>query len=444
MDNHDKDHDGKLISISDLPCCPMIKDGPCCDRLTFKYRLVNRLTDIPVEVTLVVELERCPGPLSLGDVIYSTTLLPGEKVRLFSSSRNTRFTFDSENKVSYRHEQASEESYYMSAMDHFMSDLTVKDQGGSVSTTSGSFNTTAGTSGFLESIFSGPSASVSGNFNGRSTFDFARELSSHAESSHNRSVRATHTANSVQMGEVTSRTHAEGETEDAYESASRTFENHNQCHAVTYFAYQLVKEQTVTLRIKAVLRRVLDPAADTRVETRVARPVGEVAVIPQGVLATADKRLDIQALARTSAAAERLNVLNGSGAIGRSTLAEGQRLSAITDAQPISEARAAAALKAVDDDLVKSGVLAANRTDPGEKLRAEFEFSRTTCLPTQGVVVKGCLDKCSVCEEELEQSIKLDLKRKELENDLLAKQIELLEKSQEYRCCPCDKEDAEA
>ena len=87
-----EDHDHKLISINDLPCCPTIKDGPCCEKLQFKYRLINRIGDLPVEVTLIAELERCPGPMALGDVIYSTTLLPGEKVRLFSSSRNTSFT----------------------------------------------------------------------------------------------------------------------------------------------------------------------------------------------------------------------------------------------------------------------------------------------------------------------------------------------------------------
>ena len=52
------------------------------------------------------------------------------------------------------------------------------------------------------------------------------------------------------------------------------------------------------------------------------------------------------------------------------------------------------------------------------------------------MIVKGCLDECDVCEPELKESIKLDLERKKLENQLLAKQIELLEKSQQYRCCP--------
>ena len=65
-----------------------------------------------------------------------------------------------------------------------------------------------------------------------------------------------------------------------------------------------------------------------------------------------------------------------------------------------------------------------------------FGYTRTTSLPTPGIIVKGCLDDCDVCEPELHRSIELDLERKALENKLLARQIELLEKSQEYRCCP--------
>jgi len=46
------------------------------------------------------------------------------------------------------------------------------------------------------------------------------------------------------------------------------------------------------------------------------------------------------------------------------------------------------------------------------------------------------LGDCSACEPALETKIGLELQRLDLQNKLLAKQIELLEKSQEYRCCP--------
>jgi hypothetical protein len=51
------------------------------------------------------------------------------------------------------------------------------------------------------------------------------------------------------------------------------------------------------------------------------------------------------------------------------------------------------------------------------------------------------MDNCSACEPELEKKIDLELQRLDLQNKLLAKQIELLEKSQEYRCCPAGESD---
>src|SRR3546814_11499304 len=49
----------------------------------------------------------------------------------------------------------------------------------------------------------------------------------------------------------------------------------------------------------------------------------------------------------------------------------------------------------------------------------------------------------NLCEEARKQEIKLVLDRKTLENKLLAKQIELLEKSPEYRCRPAGEAEEE-
>ena len=429
----------ETISINDLPCCPEVTKEPCCERLRFSYRLTNRQSDIPVEITIVAELERCPGPLSLGDVVYSTTLLPGEKVRLFNSTRNTRFTYDSESKVSYRHEQSSEETYYMRAMDRYSSDLTATDRGNAQSSSHSDFETDVDASYASIGFAGGGNVNVEGNFNSRSASSFMRELSSHVRTSHERSVQATRAANAVQMGEVQSRTHTEGESEDAYEASTRTFENKNDCHAVTYFAYQLVKQQTLKFRVVSVLRRVVDAAGDSSVVARPVRPGTGVKVLPAGILATQAGRIAVQTEGRTSAVAQQANFLGNASGIGSAggfaPVLTPLRLA--INAQPIALDVQDAALKKVDADLVKEGVLAQVGSDAvGAKLSAELNFERTFCLPTQGIVVKGCLDKCSTCEDSREKSISLDLERKALENKLLARKIELLEKSQEYRCCP--------
>lgn len=443
--------DGDLVSINDLPCCPEVTKDPCCERLRFSYRLTNRQNDIPVEIVIVAELERCPGPLSLGDVVYSTTLLPGEKVRLFTSTRNTRFTYDSESKVSYRHEQSSEETYYMRSMDRYASDLTATDRGSSQSSSHSDFETDVDASYASIGFAGGGSVNVEGDFNSRSSSSFMRELSSHVRTSHDRSVQATRAANAVQIGEVQSRTHSEGESEDAYEASTRTFENKNQCHAVTYFAYQLVKKQTLKFRIVSVLRRIVDAAGDSSVVARPVRPGTGVKVLPAGILATQAGRIAVQTEGRTSAAAQQANVLGGVGGIGG--LAGGfsggfapvlTPLRLAVNAQPVPIDTQDAILKKVDTELVKEGILERAGSDAvGARLAAELNFERTFCLPTQGIVVKGCLDKCNTCEESLRKSIELDLVRKDLENQLLAKQIQLLEKSQEYRCCPVGESEGE-
>ena len=109
---------------------------------------------------------------------------------------------------------------------------------------------------------------------------------------------------------------------------------------------------------------------------------------------------------------------------------------------PIPEPIKARALAEVDQALIKRGLLN-EQGKVSEQIVAELSFERASSLPTPGMVVKGCLDECDICEPSLDRSIELDLERKRLENELLKKQIALLEKSQEYRCCPKDEKETE-
>lgn len=424
-----------------VPCCPPLAKDPVCDVLDFHYRTRHTTGAIAsgrrvqVEVLIHARLERCPGPMSLGDLVYSTTLLPGEKVRLFTADRRTRFAVDNESKVSYRHEQTSEERYYMTSMHDFMSDLSVRDSSSASSSSHGSTKGHAETSGALETLFGGPSVDVSGSFDASSTSSFLRELSQHVSASDRRSEMATRTANSVSVGEVSSRSHTEGESQDHFESSSREFANPNRCHAVTYYFYQINKTQTVRFKIVAIRRRVIDPAADTRVANNRFASDGGVTAIPNAVLATDAKRLQIEALGRESiVAAQRAGAGSTPGAL--SFEATGLRAAALdVGIQPIPAALKARALKEVDDALRKEGLLGADG-QASEQIITELSFERVSSLPTPGLLVKGCLDECDTCEPALDRAIELELERKALENELLKKQIEFLEKSREYRCCP--------
>jgi len=419
-------------------CCPQLPTGKKCDYLDFVYRLTHyanvqndnkQQLRIPVEVSIHIRLQRCTGDLQMGNLVYSTTLIPGEKVRLFSLDRRSRFSFDSESQLTYRHEHKAEEQYYMDSYESFMSNLESRDSSSSSSTSSGNTSGGGSTSGFLETIFKGPSVSVSGSFNASSTKEFMRELSMQAESSHNKSVNMTRDSSSISIGEVQSRKHAEGESESSLESSSRTFQNNNRCHAVSYLFYQINKEQTVKLSARAVRLRVIDPAGDSSIKNDPVVADNKLSVIPTGILSTSDK------LKTANNFSTNLNLLS------TRAISTNNNSFATGSTPPLSDTVREQAVTAVKADLKKGNVLT-EKGDLTKEIISELEFEFTTTIPTPGIVVKGCLDECNVCEPSMEESIKLELERKKLKNKLLQRKIELLESSQEYRCCPATEEEA--
>lgn len=431
--------------VAELECCPELVDHECCDRLDFKYTLKHRVrvpgTRFPVTVlvTLHFRFERCPGPFTLGDLVYTTTLLPREKVRLATTDRRTRFMYDAETKVSYRHAQASEEQYFMASFARELTDLNVNEDGSSESHSWGDWQGSADSSYATAVFVGGGQASIEGEYDDQSTRAFARSMSRHAESSSQRSVQATRTSSSVSVGEVSSRSHAEGETEDHFESASRLFENPNHCHALSFFFYRIDRLQNVRFRLVRIEREIEDPAAPTHVASRSLPPTTGVSVLPADVQATAADRIDVEERATQSAlatVAARTKQARALGSTGRFAFA-------IETEEPLDAGLRAKALEQVDEGLVQAGLLAAVGGDVDEKAVAELSWERESCLPTAGIIVKGCLDECDVCEPEVHDAIKLDLDRKALENELLKKEIELLEQSQEYRCCPKGEEEPE-
>jgi hypothetical protein len=422
-----------------VPCCPQLYSAAACDVLQYQYRLKYPVTvgttaarqTVQVEVIITTRLERCPGPLALGDLAYSTTILPGEKVRLFTADRRTRFTYDSESKLSYRSEQTQEEHYYMSGMDEYMTDLTVRDSVNSTNTTKGHSDSHESTSGVLETIFTSPSVNVKGSYDAESASDFMRELTQHAEASHRRSEEATRTASSTSIGEVQTRTHQEGESQDNYEAASREFSNPNRCHAVTYYFYKINKTQTVRFSIVSIEKRVIDPAADTRVTNNAFTTRGNISTLPATIVATNPKRLELESMARQSVAAEtRPQTTTAAGVAGIATHA-----TVAVNLQPISLNVRRQAVTAVGAQLAEAGLVDAQTGEITEKTK-KLSFEIQSALPTPGFLVKGCLDACDVCEEARKLEIELELEKKKLENELLKRQIELLDKAQEYRCCP--------
>ena len=445
MENHE------VVNSPAAECCPEFPSEPVCDTLDFRYRLPfrPRLDDsrqtVPVEVVLHFRLERCSGPVVIGDPIYSTTLLPNEKVRIFTSDRRNRWSYDSESSLSYRHETTSEESFYAAGMSRAMSDLDISESGSSSSSYDESWAEGGGGASLNLGFVKIGGGGGGGSYDADSASSFSYNLSRHAESASAYVAASVRAKSATSIGEVESRQHAEGESEAHYESASRMFSNPNKCSAVTYIFYNINKTQHVRFKLIAIERRVDDAAAPTGAYQR--PPVdtaGKVMVIPKAISATSKDRLATEQMARVSVAEQqKLNVpfstLTNASAFSSSALSHNLVLA---QRDPISVKMRHAALKAVDEDLVKAGLLDEKTKKPSAKIIAELSWERDELIPTPGIIVKGCLDDCPTCEPALVREIGLDLERKKLENDLLRQQIALLDQSQEYRCCPseCDED----
>ncbi|HEX9509578.1 MAG TPA: hypothetical protein VF939_03790 [Puia sp.] len=421
-----------------IPCCPDLIPDDHCDVVNFS-RVLTYPTDIlaanrrkvNVEVILRFKFSRCTLGLTLGDPVYSTTLLPGEKVKLSTTDRRSRFTFDSESKLSYRSEQISEEQYYITAFQKYMGDSAASQSGHAQESSDSHWDFHGDASGSINpfSLSADASTNASGNHNSHSVADYLNQQRAHVESSASQAVSSTHKAHSISIGEVSSRTHIQGESEDHFEASSREFSNLNKCHAVTFLFYRLNKKQVVKFELIAIERRVVDDSAPIGGVLQPGVAKLPIALVPQDVPATAALR-KVAVPANVLAGGVALNTVIDTTAIPSLSPDTGTQFFTQDDSFgiPLDTDTRNMALKEVDDQLVARNLIDKNGQVTPE-IKTAIEFESDFSIPTAGILVKGCLDECDVCEPLVKE-------RMQLENDLLRKQIELLEKSQEYRCCP--------
>lgn len=423
----------KTENQSTLSCCPdLIKDDHC-DVINFSRALTyptvleaNNRRRVNVEVLLHFKFSRCTLGLTLGDPAYSTTLLPGEKVRLSTTDRRSRFSYDSETKVSYRSEQISEEQYFMTATQKYMADASAAQSGHAESSSEGHWDFHGDAHGSVNpfSLSASASTNASGNHNSSSVADYLNQQKTHVQSSASQAVSATRKAHSISIGEVSSRTHIQGESEDHFEASSREFTNYNKCHAVTYIFYRLNKKQKIKFELVAIERRVVDDNAPIGGVFQPATLRAPIALVPQDIPATGVLKRTTAAVGVASTAnLDTASFLSANPSLTRPVFNTDQNFGTPLDAETRAKA-----LKEVDAQLIAKNLID-KEGNVSRETKQVIEFEMEFSLPTPGIIVKGCLDDCDVCEPALKE-------RMQLENDLLRKQIELLEKSQEYRCCP--------
>ncbi|RYY69163.1 MAG: hypothetical protein EOO13_10310 [Chitinophagaceae bacterium] len=418
-----------------IACCPTLIKDDHCDVINFS-RVLTYPTTIPgsnrrrvmVEVILHFKFSRCTLGLSLGDPAYSTTLLPGEKVRLATTDRRSRFTYDSESKLSYRSEQISEEQYYMTATQKYMADASAAQSGHAESSSEGQWNFHGDAEGSIGifSLSASASTNANGSHNNHSVSDYLNQQRSHMESAANQAVSATRKAHAISIGEVSSRSHIEGESEDHFEASSREFSNYNKCHAVTYMFYRLNKKQKIKFELLAIERRVLDDNAPVGGVLQPGKRQVPIALVPQDLPATATLKRQVVTTAAFANVNPELSVLSGfatAPVLNRVVINTEAGFATAIDGETRTKA-----IKEVDEQLMAKELID-KAGNPAPETKRKIEFEMEFSLPTPGIIVKGCLDDCDVCEPLLKEKM-------QLENDLLRKQIEMLDKSQEYRCCP--------
>ncbi|MFC1540209.1 hypothetical protein ACFL41_01815 [Gemmatimonadota bacterium] len=435
--------DEKGLKASAIECCPELVSEPICDTIDVRYRLPfrTRMEDsrqvVPVEVILHFVFRRCSGSLVIGDPIYSISLLPQERVRLFTSDRHARWSYDAESGLSYRHETTSEESFLTAGMARALSDLTITSSGSSVSTFEESWAEGGGSASFSIPLIGSIGGGGGGGFyDAESTASFAQSFSRHAESASAYVAAGVRAKSTTAIGEVQRRSHAEGESEAHYESSSRLFVNPNRCHSVTYLFRKINKVQEISFNLEAIERRIVDPAAPTIAIQREPEDIsGGVRLLPAAILATSKDRLEVLQRARKSVSELQSETPSRFGGRRVTTPASSESHSSVMD--PIHIGLRQDALDLVDRELMEHGLLADPETDsPTDRFRTKLSWERREILPTPGIIVKGCLDECNTCSAELQREIEIELERKQLENQMFARQIELLESAQEYRCCP--------
>jgi len=369
-------------------CCPILHPYEACDELDFRYRLPFRRTvhgqEVLVVVTLRFRLERCSGPLTLGNLLYTTTLLPGEQVRLLTTDRNSRFSFNEDTQAKGEEYNTSHESFFLAGMADSMSNLSVL-EGASEDTAFRSQLEKSGSHSGLHLGWLDLGGWVSAtSYDAEAAKRFASSLKEHAETSSRHVEASVRAASSLSISEVATRTQIQGQQQERYEAASRVFSNPNTCHAVTYLFYRIDKIETVRFKLVAIERKVYDPACPSGVSKH---PYGS-----------------------ENGAGYGNNGHNG----------------------PVSYEVRDAALGQVANELKGEGIINGDGHCTREIVET-LSWERVVRLPTPGVTVKACLDECNACEPERHRAIELELESQELENYKLRRQIELLERSEKYR-----------
>lgn len=246
-----------------VPLSPSLKSGVERSENTLAYQYITMYTTtnkcgqsftVPLEITFYFQFKVAFRNLTLGNVIYSTTLAPKESIRLFINTRQSDFNTDSNSKLSNRIAAASPLSQFM---DVFFTSL----QANTIS-----FNNQSPKR--LENNFSVPRSPANSVDLGwvqilSQVVSFAYIQSSLVLLNQNvyKALRAAEIQvkayNTVSIGEVMHREHSLATSEDPYESYQRKFTNPSGSRGATFTFYNYLNIFDVSFELSNISARII-------------------------------------------------------------------------------------------------------------------------------------------------------------------------------------------
>jgi hypothetical protein len=248
-------------SCSDDPCCvspcdpPWLTDENCLIQYDTRFfrRPLKRDEDPAgrfelrsfIEFRITYEHRVCRIGKQHGPLIYTVTLLPGEKVNLYHSDRYRRTTSETE-----RYSVATTFMQFASAIHQSRVTNTFE----SLSDTLSSFKSGASGSvgGGLAGFFGAPSGSVSTSV---AVTDHNQVNVGFVSDQYNQSVHQASVLTHAERSVVVS-TYEDQETKDI---TVRSIQNDNDCRAVTYFVRQVFELYSVETKVYDITYRIVAP-----------------------------------------------------------------------------------------------------------------------------------------------------------------------------------------
>ena len=216
---------------------------------------------------------------------------------------------------------------------------------------------------------------------------------------------------SVSMSQVNSHRVSTAETREELEVSTRRFRNDNECHTVTHYFYQIAKRQ----RVKVTL------------ESRTCRPINTFAE-------TAARQKPFQMSIANNAKLDFTPNTPGAPGIGDfRDPAQGQN----ADQIKLQRATAIPYATFLQEEEARKAAVAKVEAMLADQA-AEFEHESVSLIPTEALFVESELGTCMICEPYLVAKQAYELEHLRLENLKLQKEIDLLDKFKDYRCCDDD------